>query len=181
MLIENFRKNKKRVPYFKTTRVYGNREGNNADKNERKIKMKKTNIAAIAGGTALMITTLVSGCNAPGKNLGIQGELRDARLKLDANYTGTQTEMTMVSEFQLNLARMELSHLRYLIVNQGDYGKIEEDFRKDEQAWEQRFKDEQEKTSEFEGGSMAPMDFNMRMTAFIEKRISELKAKWLKK
>ena len=143
--------------------------------------MKKTNIAAIAGGTALMITTLVSGCNAPGKNLGIQGELRDARLKLDANYTGTQTEMTMVSEFQLNLARMELSHLRYLIVNQGDYGKIEEDFRKDEQAWEQRFKDEQEKTSEFEGGSMAPMNFNMRMTAFIESRITELKAKWLKK
>ena len=150
-------------------------------KNERKIKMKKTNIAVIASGTVLMISALLNGCACPDKNLGIQGELRDARLKLDANYTGTQTEMTMVSEFQLNLARMELSHLRYLIVNQGDYGKIEEDFRKDEQAWEQRFKDEQEKTSEFEGGSMAPMDFNMRMTAFIEKRISELKAKWLKK
>ena len=143
--------------------------------------MKKKNMAAIAGGTALMITALVSGCASSDKNLGIQGELRDARLKLDANYTGTQTEMTMVSEFQLNLARMELAHLHYLIVNQGDYGKIEEDFRKDEQAWEQRFKDEQEKTSEFEGGSMAPMDHNMRMTAFIESRITELKAKWLKK
>ena len=143
--------------------------------------MKKTNIAVIASGTALMISTLLNGCACPDKNLGIQGELRDARLKLDANYTGTQTEMTMVSEFQLNLARMELSHLRYLIVNQSNYGKIESAFRKDEQAWEQRFKDEQEKTSEFEGGSMAPMDLNMRMTAFIEKRISELKAKWLKK
>lgn len=150
-------------------------------KNERKIKMKKTNIAVIASGTALMITTLVSGCTSSDKNLGIQGELRDARLKLDANYTGTQTEMTMVSEFQLNLARMELSHLRYLIVNQGDYGKIEVDFQKDEQAWEQHFKDEQEKTSEFAGGSMAPMDHNMRMIDFIESRIIELKAKWLKK
>jgi uncharacterized protein YecT (DUF1311 family) len=143
--------------------------------------MKKKNIAAIAGGTALMITTLVSGCATHDKNLGIQGELRDARLKLGANYTGTQTEMTMVSEFQLNLAEMELAHLHYLIANQNNYGKIEADFQKDEQAWEQRFKDEQEKTSEFEGGSMAPMDLNMRMTAFIEKRISELKAKWLKK
>ena len=143
--------------------------------------MKKTNIAAIAGGTALMITSLVSGCTSSDKNLGIQGELRDARLKLDANYKGTQTEMTMVSEFQLNLARMELAHLHYLIVNQGDYGKIEEDFQKDEQAWEQRFKDEQEKTSEFEGGSMAPMEHNLRMTGFIEKRIEELRTKWRQK
>ena len=150
-------------------------------KNERKIKMKKTNIAVIASGTALMISALLNGCACPDKNLGIQGELRNARLKLDANYTGTQTEMTMVSEFQLNLARMELAHLHYLIVNQSNYGKIESAFRKDEQAWEQRFKDEQEKTSEFEGGSMAPMDHNMRMTAFIESRITELKAKWLKK
>ena len=143
--------------------------------------MKKKNIVGWAGGTALLVTALFSGCTSPDQNLGIQGELRDARLKLDANYTGTQTEMTMVSEFQLNLARMELAHLHYLIVNQGDYGKIEEDFRKDEQAWEQRFKDEQKKPSEFEGGSMAPMDHNMRMTAFIESRITELKAKWLKK
>ena len=143
--------------------------------------MKKTNIAVIACGTALMISALLNGCTCPDKNLGIQGELRDARLKLDANYTGTQTEMTMVSEFQLNLAKMELAHLRYLIVNQGDYGKIETAFRKDEQAWKKRFKDEQEKNSEFECGSMAPMDHNMRMTAFIESRIIELKAKWLKK
>lgn len=143
--------------------------------------MKKTNIAVIASGTALMISALLNGCACPDKNLGIQGELRDARLKLDANYTGTQTEMTMVSEFQLNLAKMELAHLRYLIVNQGDYGKIETAFRKDEQAWKKRFKDEQEKNSEFECGSMAPMDHNMRMTAFIESRIIELKAKWLKK
>ena len=143
--------------------------------------MKKKNMTAIAGGTALMITALVSGCATPDKNLGIQGELRDARMKLEANYTGTQTEMTMVSEFQLNLALMELNHVRYTICNQSNYGKIEEDFLKDEQAWEQCFKKEQKKPSEFEGGSMAPMDLNMRMTAFIEKRISELKAKWLKK
>ena len=143
--------------------------------------MKKTNIAVIASGTALMISALLNGCACPDKNLGIQGELRNARMKLEANYTGTQSEMTIVSEFQLNLALMELYHVRYSIWNQSNYGKIEADFQKDEQAWEQRLKKEQEKPSEFEGGSMAPMDHNMRMTALIEKRISELKAKWLKK
>ena len=143
--------------------------------------MKKTNIAVIASGTALMISALLNGCACPDKNLGIQGELRNARMKLEANYTGTQSEMTIVSEFQLNLALMELYHVRYSIWNQSNYGKIEADFQKDEQAWEQRLKKEQEKPSEFEGGSMAPMDHNMRMTAFIENRIIELKAKWLKK
>ena len=86
-----------------------------------------------------------------------------------------------MSEFQFHLAQMELYHVRYTIWNQKNYEKIEADFQKDEQAWEQLFKDEQEKPSEFEGGSMAPMDHNMRMTSFIEKRISELKSKWLKK
>ena len=61
------------------------------------------------------------------------------------------------------------------------YESIEADFQKDEQRWEENLKREQSKPSEFEGGSMAPADHNMRMTAFVEKRIKELKQKWIKK
>ena len=143
--------------------------------------MIKKKFIGIAGGTALLVTGMFSGCTHAEPNLGIQGELRDARMKLEANYTGTQIEMTIVSEFQLNLAMMELYHVRYSIWNQSNYGKIEVAFQKDEQRWEEEFKKEQEKPSEFEGGSMAPMDHNMRMTAFVEKRIAELKTKWCQK
>lgn len=143
--------------------------------------MIREKFAGIAGSTALLAMVMFSGCAHAEKNLGIQGELRDARMKLEANYTGTQSEMTMVSEFQLNLALMELNHVRYSIWNQSNYGKIEADFLKDEQAWEQYFKKEQKKPSEYEGGSMAPMVHNQQMTALVEKRIAELKAKWLKK
>ena len=143
--------------------------------------MNKKFVHGFVGGTTLLLAGLVNGCAHTEQNLGIQGELRDARMKLEANYTGTQVEMTMVSEFQLNLALMELHHVRYTICNQNNYGKIEAVFMKDEQDWEQLFKKEQEKPSVFEGGSMAPMDHNMRMTALVEKRIAELKAKWCQK
>lgn len=133
---------------------------------------------------ALLGIGVSSGCTYVKPNQGIQGELRHTRKKLEFYMTNeaiTIGEMTTLSEFQFHLAQMELYHVRYTIWNQKNYEKIEADFQKDEQAWEQRFKDEQEKPSEFEGGSIAPMDHNMRMTSFIEKRISELKAKWLKK
>ena len=144
--------------------------------------MKKSSVFIIC--VVLLGIGVSSGCTYSKQNLGIQGELRYTRKKLEFYMTNeaiTIGEMTTLSEFQFHLAQMELYHVRYTIWNQKNYEKIEADFQKDEQAWEQRFKDEQEKTSEFEGGSMAPMDLNMRMTAFIEKRIAELKTKWLKK
>ena len=143
------------------------------------MKMKKWIMSV--SGAALLGAGFIGGSVYAGRNLGIQGELRDARKKLDANYTGAQSEMTTVSEFQLQLAMMELYHVRYTIWNQPDYEKIEAEFQKDEQRWEENLKKEQNKPSEFEGGSMAPMDHNMRMTAFVEKRIAELKQKWLKR
>ena len=115
--------------------------------------MNKKKLIVFAAGTALFSVAAVTGCTHPEQNLGIQGELRNARMKLEANYTGSQSEMTMVSEFQLQLALMELYHLRYTILNQRNYSKIEADFQKNEQAWEQLFKKEQKKQSEFEGGS----------------------------
>ena len=157
--------------------------------------MKINNFLII--GVAVVSALLLSGCPhrlpeespfimaatlgvEPDPGREIQEELRNARTKLDDCYTGSQTEMTMVAGFQLALAQMELEHIRYTICNQSNYGKIEAAFQKDEEAWERRLKAEMEKPSEFEGGSMAPMDNNQRMTAFIDARIAELKEKWCK-
>ncbi len=145
---------------------------------------KKRFIAEIVCGTVLLFGGPSVGYAYANRNLGVQGELRDARNKLNhylVNKAMTQSEMTTLSEFQLHLAQMELYHVRYTIWNQENYKSIEADFQKDEQRWEEDLKKEQEKPSEFEGGSMAPMDHNMRMTAFMEKRINELKLKWIKK
>ena len=145
---------------------------------------KKRFIAEVACGAILLAGGLCGGYAYANRNLGVQGELRDARNKLEhymLNDAMTQGEMTTLSEFQLSLAQMELYHVRYTIWNQENYESIEADFQKDEQRWEEELKKEQEKPSEFEGGSMAPMDHNMRMTAFVEKRINELKLKWIKK
>ena len=145
---------------------------------------KKRFIAEVACGAILLAGGLCGGYAYANRNLGVQGELRDARNKLEhymLNDAMTQGEMTTLSKFQLTLAQMELYHVRYTIWNQGNYEIIEADFQKDEQRWEEELKKEQAKPSEFEGGSMAPMDHNMRMTAFVEKRINELKLKWIKK
>ena len=145
---------------------------------------KKRFIAKVACGAILLAGGLCGGYAYANRNLGVQGELRDARSKLEhymLNDAMTQGEMTTLSEFQLTLAQMELYHVRYTIWNQGNYESIEADFQKDEQRWEKDLKKEQAKPSEFEGGSIAPMDHNMRMTAFVEKRIKELKDKWIKR
>ena len=146
--------------------------------------MKKKVILELISGAALVIAGLCGGYAYGNRNLGVQGELRDARNKLNhylLNKAMTQSEMTTLSEFQLTLAQMELYHVRYTIWNQENYESIEAEFQKDEQSWEEDLKKEQEKPSEFEGGSMAPMDHNMRMTDLVEKRINKLKQKWIKK
>ena len=146
--------------------------------------MKKIVILEIISGAVLLIAGSYGGYAYGNRNLGVQGELRDARNKLNhylVNEAMTQGEITTLSEFQLHLAQMELYHVRYTIWNQENYESIEAEFQKDEQRWEEDLKKEQEKTSEFEGGSMAPADHNMRMTAFVEKRINELKLKWIRK
>ena len=165
---------------------------------------KKRFIAEVACGVILLAGGLYGGYAYANRNLGVQGELRDARNKLEhynrnlgvqgelrdarnklkhymLNDAMTQGEVTTLSEFQLTLAQMELYHVRYTIWNQENYESIEADFQKDEQRWEEKLKQKQAKPSEFEGGSMAPMDYNMRMTAFMEKRIKELKDKWIRR
>lgn len=93
----------------------------------------------------------------------------------------TQSEMNILSEYLVQIANMEKYLLEYRIWNQPGYEKIEKAFTADCEAWEKRADAEAKKPSEFEGGSMAPCDHNLRMTGFIEKRIEELRTKWRKK
>lgn len=93
----------------------------------------------------------------------------------------TQSEMTILSQYMLQLANMEKYLIEFRIWNQPGYEKIEKAFMADCEAWEKRAEAEAQKPSEFEGGSMAPCDHNLRMTFFVQKRIEELRAKWRKK
>lgn len=120
---------------------------------------KKRFIAEIVCGAALLIAGLCSGYAYGNRNLGVQGELRDARNKLNhylVNEAMTQSEMTTLSEFQLHLAQMELYHVRYTIWNQENYESIEVEFQKDEQRWEEDLKKEQENRPNLRVGAWLP-------------------------
>lgn len=93
----------------------------------------------------------------------------------------TQIEMTRWSADELELAEMERYIIEYRIRNQPGYEKIGKQFTADCKLFEKKLKAEWEKPSEYAGGSMEAMDRNDRMTALVEKRIAELKAKWLTK
>ena len=113
-----------------------------------------------------------------------EDELRLTRSRLEHYLTNdamTQSEMTILSEYMLRLASMEKYMIEFRIWNQSGYEKIEKSFMADCEAWEKRADAEAKKPSEFEGGSMAPCDHNLRMTGFIEKRIEELRTKWIQK
>ena len=106
-----------------------------------------------------MIAGLCGGYAYGNRNLGVQGELRDARNKLNhylVNEAMTQSEMTTLSKFQLHLAQMELYHVRYTIWNQENYESIEVEFQKDEQRWEEDLKKEQENRPNLRVGAWLP-------------------------
>jgi hypothetical protein len=91
-----------------------------------------------------------------------------------------QVHLTTVSAYIRQLADMELYWTNLRIWNQPGYGKIEAEYRKDEELWEKRLEDEVNQPSDFEGGTMAPMDLNLRMATLINERIDEIRKKWLK-
>ena len=93
----------------------------------------------------------------------------------------TQSEINILSQYMVELANMEQHLLEYRIWNQSNYDKIEKAFTADCEAWEKRADAEAKKPSQYNGGSMASMGHNLRMTGFIEKRIEELRNKWRKK
>ena len=112
-----------------------------------------------------------------------EDDLSETRSKLEhylMNDARTQSEINLVSSYMVQLANMEKYLLEYRIGNQANYDQIEKEFNADCEAWEKRAEAENLKPSQFEGGSLAPMDHNLRMTNFIEKRIHELRTKWRK-
>ena len=113
-----------------------------------------------------------------------EDDLSETRSKLEhylMNDARTQSEMNLVSSYMVQLVNMEKYLLEYRIWNQSNYDQIEKEFNADCEAWEKRAEAENLKPSQYEGGSLAPMDHNLRMTDFIEKRIHELRIKWRKK
>ena len=114
-----------------------------------------------------------------------EDELRMSRERLDKYLLNeenlTQSEMTILSEYELKLACMECYLIEYRIWNQPGYEKIEKQFMADCELFEKKLKAEREKPSDYAGGSMEPMDRNLRMLGLIQKRIDELKTKWLAK
>ena len=93
----------------------------------------------------------------------------------------TQSEINILSQYMVELANMERHLLEYRIWNQPNYDKIEKSFIADCEAWEKRADAEAKKPSQYKGGSAEPMEHNLRMTGFIEKRIEELRTKWRQK
>ena len=143
--------------------------------------MKKTFLVA----AALLVLTACS-VRRPEEKIRLpEDELRQTRERLNKYLYDeenlTQSEMTILSEYELNLACMECYMIQYRIWNKPGYGKIEKQFMADCELWDKKLKAEREKPSEYAGGSMEPMDRNLRITELLRKRIDELKTKWLAK
>ena len=126
-----------------------------------------------------MILLTVTGCAVryPEDDLSETRNKLKYYLQHDAR---TQSEINLVSSYMVQLANMEKYLLEYRIWNQSNYDQVEKEFNADCEAWEKRAEAENLKPSQYEGGSLAPMDHNLRMTDFIEKRIEELRTKWRK-
>ena len=136
--------------------------------------MKKSIFAALA-------LLALTGCapRLPEEELRLTRERLDKYLFSEENLT--QSEMTILSEYELKLACMERYMIEYRIWNQPGYDKIERKFMADCERWNKKLEEEGRKPSEYAGGSMEPMDRNLRMTDLVRKRIDERKTKWLVK
>ena len=110
-------------------------------------------------------------------------ELRLARERLDKilfkDGRLTQGDMTQISEYELTLACIERDLVQYRICNLPEYMKIKKEVIADSKRWNKILDEEYKSPSEYAGGSMEPMDRNLRMTARVLEQIDELKIKWL--
>lgn len=134
--------------------------------------MKKSILAALA-----LLTLTGCATRLPEEELRLTRERLDKYLCNEESLT--QSEMTILSEYLLRLARMEQYMIEYRVWNQPGYDKIEKQFMADCELWNKKLEEETRKPSEYAGGSMEPMDRNLRMTDLVRKRIDELKTKWL--
>ena len=136
--------------------------------------MKKSIFAALA-------LLALTGCatRLPEEELRLTRERLDKYLFNEENLT--QSEMTILSEYLLRLARMEQYMIEYRIWNQPGYDKIEKKFMEDCEHWDKKLEEEGKMPSVYAGGSMEPCDRNLKLVDFVQKRIDELKTKWLAK
>ena len=129
---------------------------------------------------SVLILLTVTGCatRLPEDELARSRERLERYLMHDAM---TQSEINILSQNMVVLANMERHLLEYRIWNQSNYDQIKKSFMADCEAWEKRGDAEAKKPSPYKGGSAEPMEHNLRMTGFIEKRIEELRTKWRQK
>lgn len=129
---------------------------------------------------SVLILLTVTGCatRLPEDELARSRNRLERYLMTDAM---TQSEINILSQYMVELANMERYLLEYRIWNQSNYEQIEKAFTADCEAWKKQADAEAKKPSQYNGGSMAPMEHNLRMTGFIEKRIEELRTKWRQK
>ena len=129
---------------------------------------------------SVLILLTVTGCvtRLPEDKLSLTRGRLEHYLMNDAM---TQSEINILSQYMVELANMERYLLEYRIWNQPNYDQIEKAFTADCEAWEKQADAEAKKPSQYKGGSAEPMDHNLRMTGFIEKRIEELRTKWRQK
>ena len=133
-------------------------------------------------------------CRRSGRTPGREGlrpnekrkeELRLTRERLDGylfHEAGlTQGEMTILSEYELNLAYMEHYLTEYRIVNQPRYETVEKQFMEHCALWQKKLEEEARQPGDSAGGSMEPLEHNLRMTALVLEHMNELKTKWLLK
>ena len=129
---------------------------------------------------SVLILLTVTGCatRLPEDELARSRNRLERYLMTDAM---TQSEINILSQNMVELANMERHLLEYRIWNQSNYDQIEKSFTAECEAWEKRADAEAKKPSQYKGGSAEPMEHNLRMTGFIEKRIEELRTKWRQK
>lgn len=91
------------------------------------------------------------------------------------NYTFNQASLTTAANFLFTVSEMQIYWFKLRkIWNAPNYGKIERDYIINSQEWEKKYEDAQKTPSEFEGGSLAPMDTNMRLNNLLQERLLEL-------
>lgn len=108
----------------------------------------------------------------------LEFSLEKLEKELDENGDFRQAHLNTLSGYLLGIATMQCDWAGLEICNRDDYGKIEAEYLKEDKAWDRAFHAEQAKPSEFEGGSMAPFDSNMRLYSLLRERLKILNKKY---
>ncbi|MDD3663243.1 MAG: hypothetical protein PHT84_05270 [Candidatus Pacebacteria bacterium] len=93
----------------------------------------------------------------------------------------SQTHLNTLSGYLREITYMQCYWIGLEICNSDYYSKIEPEYLKEYESWHQAFHAEDEKPSEYEGGTMAPLDCNMRLYGLLCERLNTLNTKYRKR